>query len=177
MAFGLLAVLGPLRLSALGADATFVAAVFVVAAVAESSVNPLAGHLSDRRGLRAVTIVALPAEAGLLMLLVVPHQSLVLGIVLVVTIGMFGAFWAPAAVLLSAATQRAGISDTYAFALYGVAWAAGQSVGASGGAGLAQLASDLVPCVVLGLALLSTMPLVSRILGSGPVAPSRRSVR
>ena len=42
------------------------------------------------------------------------------------------------------------------------AWAAGQSVGASGGGGLAQITSNAVPCIVLGLTLLSTLGLVYR---------------
>ena len=162
MALGLLGVLGPLRLSQLGAGAAIVAATFVVAGVAEASSNPVAGHVFDRRGLRAVAGVALPTEAGLLMVLAVPHETWLLAVILVLSVGTLGAFWPPAAVLLSSSTTRAGISDAYAFALYGVAWAAGQSVGASGGGGLAQITSNAVPCIVLGLTLLSTLGLVYR---------------
>lgn len=162
MALGLVAVLGPLRLSHLGAGPAIVAATFVVAGITEASVNPFAGHFSDRLGFRAVTCVALPAEAAFLILLAAPHQLLVLALIVIMSVTVPGAFWAPAAVLLSASTAKVGISDAYAFALYNVAWAAGQAVGASGGASLAQLTADVVPCGLLGLALLSTVALVAR---------------
>lgn len=163
MALGLLAVLGPLRLRALGAGAGVIAAIFVVAAIAESCVNPLAGQLSDRRGLKAVSLVGLPAEAGLLMLLVVPDRTAALAIIIVASVAMVGMFWAPAAVLLSATAKKVGVSDVYAFALFNVAWAAGQSVGASASGALAQITSDIVPCLLLAFALLSTLPFVSRV--------------
>jgi predicted MFS family arabinose efflux permease len=60
MALGLLAVLGPLRLSSFGAGATGIAAIFVIAALAEAFANPVAGRISDRRGLKAVSLVVLP---------------------------------------------------------------------------------------------------------------------
>jgi predicted MFS family arabinose efflux permease len=165
MTLGTLAVLGPLRLSRLGAGAAVVAATFVIAAAAEALVNPVAGHLADRRGLKAVFVVALPIAAALVVLVTLPHQIGALALSLIAAVGILGAFWPPAALLLSASTTKAGISDAYAFALYNVAWAAGQSVGAGGGGGLAQLSSDAVPCILLGIVLLGTVPLVHRARG------------
>jgi len=167
MALGLLGILGPLTLNHLGAGAGVVAVTFVLAALGESSVNPLAGRFFDRRGLRAVTRLALPVEAALLLLLVVPHQAALVAIIVVLAIATTGAFWAPSAVLLTASTTQAGIADVYAFALFNIAWAAGQSAGASGGGGLAQVTSNAVPCGLLSLVLLGTIAVAYR------VAPGR----
>jgi predicted MFS family arabinose efflux permease len=168
MAIGLLGVLGPLRLSRLGAGPAAIAVTFVVAAIAQALANPLSGHVSDRRGTRIVMLVALPVEAVFLMLLALPRQAVALAVLVVLGVMMPGAFWVPSALLLTSSAAQAGVSDVYAFALYNVGWAAGQSVGAVGGGALAQLTSDAVPCVVLGVALLSTLPLVSRVTLSSP---------
>jgi MFS family permease len=50
MAFGLVDVLGPLRLSALGASALVIGATYLGSAAIEAGLSPLAGRLSDRRG-------------------------------------------------------------------------------------------------------------------------------
>jgi MFS family permease len=162
MALGLLSLLGPLRLSHAGAPVGIIAAAFVVAALAEAAANPLAGHLADRFGTPAVTVVALPTEALFLVFLALAEGVLPLALAVIASIALVGAFWAPAAVVLSAATSRAGVSDAYAFALFNVAWAAGQGIGSTGGGALAQFTSDAVPCLLLGLALLATVALVIR---------------
>lgn len=163
MALGLLGILGPLTLNHLGGGAGVVAATFVFAAIGESTVNPLAGHRFDRHGLRAVTVIALPIEAAFLMLFVVADQVAVVAVIVMLAVAITGAFWAPAAVILSASTTRTGISDVYAFALFNIAWAAGQSVGASGGGSLAQITSNAIPCVALGFVLLATIAVVYRV--------------
>jgi predicted MFS family arabinose efflux permease len=162
LALGLLNVLGPLRLNHLGAGAASIAATFVLAAIAQSVVNVSTGVLTDRVGLRAVVSIALPALGATLLLLVAPRRPIVLAAVVLLVAGIGGAFWAPALVLLSASMKEAGIADSYAFALYNIAWAAGQGLGASGGGTLAQLTADVVPCSVLSLALVSTLAVVSR---------------
>src|SRR5690349_12397292 len=50
LAFGVMDVLAPLRLSDLGASAAVIGATFLVAAAIESGIQPLTGRLSDRRG-------------------------------------------------------------------------------------------------------------------------------
>jgi MFS family permease len=50
MAFGVLDVLAPLRLSQLGATALLIAATFLAAAAIEAGLSPLAGKQADRRG-------------------------------------------------------------------------------------------------------------------------------
>jgi MFS family permease len=162
LALGLIGVLGPLRLNRFGAGAAAVAATFTAAAIAEALVNPLAGRGADRFGGRAVVAIGLPLEAGLLALLLVPHSVIPLAVVIVLALMVCGLFWAPAALLLTASTSRAGISDAYAFALYSLAWAAGQAIGASGGAAIAGLSSDAVPCILLAVTLLLTLAVLPR---------------
>ncbi|HTX07323.1 MAG TPA: MFS transporter [Solirubrobacteraceae bacterium] len=169
MVLGLFGILGPLTLNRLGADAAVLAGTFVIAALGEAVVNPLVGRHFDRHGLLAVTRVALPVEAALLALLAVSHQAGLVAVIVILGIATTGAFWTPSAVMLTTSTDRAGIADVYAFALFNIAWAAGQSAGASGGGGLAQVTSSSVPCVVLGLALVGTLALVHRAAPAGAI--------
>ena len=60
LAFGVMDVLAPLRLSQLGASATVIGGTFLAAAAIESGISPLAGRLSDRRG----ALVPSPDRAG-----------------------------------------------------------------------------------------------------------------
>jgi MFS family permease len=64
LGYGVLDVLAPLRLSALGASATVIAATFLVCAGVEASLSPVAGRLSDRRG------PLLPVQLALVMAVV-----------------------------------------------------------------------------------------------------------
>src|SRR5205823_12576541 len=63
--FGVLSVLGPLRLHALGFGALGISAVFLLSAGVESVLSPVVGRLADRHGsAAAVRIAALGTEIG-----------------------------------------------------------------------------------------------------------------
>src|SRR5262249_59328723 len=62
--FGMLGVLGPLRLSALGLGALGIGATWLVATGCEAVVSPLVGRISDRRGRIAPLRFGLVASAG-----------------------------------------------------------------------------------------------------------------
>jgi len=164
---GTLAVLAPLRLDELGASGLAVGAVFLVAAVVEAALSPLVGRISDRRGrgfpLRAGLAAAVPAA----LLLPLPGAAPVLAVVIVATVAILAAFWAPAMALASDAVETTGLDQGFAGGVVNLAWAGGQVAGGTGGAALAQASSDAVPYAAIGA--LSALALVA-LLRSGPGA-------
>lgn len=147
--FGLINVLVPLRLDELGAGATAIAAIFLVAAALESVMSPLAGRLADRRS------PLTPARAGLfagalgIALLPFPDTALLLGAATVFAASVFGLLWAPAMAMLGDRAEARGMDLAFAFALGNLAWGAGTALGGSGGGALADVTADAVPYLLL----------------------------
>lgn len=157
LGFGVLDVLAPLRLSALGASATVIGGTFLVSAALETGLSPLAGRLSDRRGAIAPVQLSLAAAVALSLLAptVAPEAALVA--VLVVGMPSFGTLFAPAMSLLSVGADRLGLNQGLAFGLANLAWATGQAVAAGVSGAIAQATSDLVPYVLLAATCLGTL--------------------
>jgi MFS family permease len=148
---GTLGVLGPLRLSSLGASAGLIAAAFVAAGLFEAVLSPLVGRLSDRRGPRypvsrslAVCIVAS---------VVIPFVSrtdLALVVVGLASMG-FGTLFTPGAAMISHGGDERGTQFGLIFGLANLVWACGQGV-ASGISGVvADATSDKVPFIVVAV--------------------------
>jgi MFS family permease len=178
IAFGVVDVLAPLRLSRLGASGTIIAATFLCSAAVESVLSPIAGRLSDR--FSASRPVAISLAAGIAFSVGVPLASARPWLIAVLIAGMpfFGALFAPAAALVSAGAERLGLNQGLAFSLSNLTWAAGQAVAAAAGGAIAQATSDFVPFVLLALACLATLAgpaarLLYRIWGRS--LPGRRS--
>ena len=166
LAFGVMDVLAPLRLSQLGASATVIGGTFLAAAAIESGISPLAG-LSDRRGaLLPIRIALAGAVVVSLLTPVLPSQYLLVAL-LVVGLPAYGALFAPATALLSAGADRLGLHQGLAFGLANLAWATGQAVAASLSGALAQATSDLVPYALLAATLLGTLAAAQRSVRSG----------
>lgn len=148
---GTLSVLAPLRLSDLGASGLTVGAVFLVAAVAEASMSPFVGRMSDRRGrilpLRAGLAAAIPAA----ILLPLPASVALEAALVVVSVSVLAVFWAPAMALLSEAVEATGLDQGFAGGITNLAWAGGQVTGGAAGAAVADAAGDRVPYAVLAL--------------------------
>jgi MFS family permease len=173
IAFGVVDVLAPLRLSRLGASGTVIAATFLCAATIESVLSPLAGRLSDRfSALRPVMASLAVGVAVSVLASVMPTMSWLVG-VLILGMPFFGALFAPAAALVSAGAQGLGLNQGLAFALANLAWAAGQAAAASASGAIAQATSDLVPYGLLAFACLTTLAS----LLSGRRLPGRRHHR
>ena len=145
VASGVLNVLAPLRLSALGATAVGIGATFLIAAGAEAIISPAVGHLSDRRGRMFPLRIGLAAAAVVLVCFPLSSSVTVLAGVVVLAAVTLGSFWAPAMAMLSDAAEAGGLSQGYAMALINLAWAAGQIVGAAGGGALANVSGDALP--------------------------------
>ncbi len=77
--FGAVDVLVPLRLDELGAGAGAIAVVFVLAALTEAAVNPVAGRLSDRYGRITPSKVGLATSTVAALVLILPETALLLG--------------------------------------------------------------------------------------------------
>ncbi len=169
IAFGMLDVLTPLRLSRLGVSGTMIAVTFLCSALVESGLSPLAGRLSDRVG--AARPLAVSLAVGAACAVVIPQLSSAPWLIGVLIAGtpFYGMLFAPASALVAAGAERLGLNQGIAFAVSNLTWAAGQSISASGSGALAQATSDLVPYTLLAAACLGTFLTLGRVRRS----PSR----
>ncbi len=145
VASGVVNVLAPLRLSALGASAIGIGATFLIAAGAEAIVSPAVGRVSDRRGRMFPLRIGLASAAIVFVCFPLSSRVVVVAGVVVLAAVALGSFWAPAMAMLSDAAEASGLSQGYAMALINLAWAAGQIVGAAGGGALAKATGDALP--------------------------------
>ncbi|MGH3124536.1 MAG: MFS transporter [Streptosporangiaceae bacterium] len=157
LAFGVVDVLAPLRLAQLGAGTVIIGVTFLAAAAIESGLSPLAGRLSDRRG--AVVPIQISLSVAVVVSLLAPWlaPAAVLIALLIVGLPGYGTLFAPASALLSTGAHRLNLNQGLAFGLANLAWAGGQTIGASGSGALAQATSDLVPFALLAAACLGTL--------------------
>jgi MFS family permease len=173
IAFGVIDVLGPLRLARLGASGTIIAATFLCAALIESGLSPAAGRLSDKFGASVPVLAALAVGTAVSILVPVTAGLPLLIAVLVVGTPFYGSLFAPASALVSEAAHHSELNQGIAFALSNLAWAAGQAIAAAGGGALAQATSDLVPYALLSAACLATLAdLLRRVRGSATSSPT-----
>lgn len=157
IAFGVVDVLAPLRLARLGASSTVIAATFLCGAVIESSMSPIAGRFSDRFGARRPVMIGLAAGTLFAVLVWLPDSVPWLIPVLVLGTPFFGSLYTPAAAMVSESAQDQKLNHGIAFALTNLTWAAGQAIAAAASGALAEVTSDAVPYVLLGVACLATL--------------------
>ena len=101
--FGTLAVLGPLRLSALGVGAIGIGAVWLSAGALETLNNLLViGRASDRHGPLVPIRAALIGTIAGTVLLPWPQNKYVLAVLIVVSAVAFGSFYTPGMTMLHA---------------------------------------------------------------------------
>ena len=160
LGFGVLDVLAPLRINALGGSATIIGATFLISAALETGLSPLAGRLADRRGPITPVQMSLAAAVVLSLLAPVVAPEFVLVAVLVIGMPSFGTLFAPAMTLLSGGADRLRLNQGLAFGLANLAWATGQAVAAGVTGAIAQATSDLVPYVLLAVTCLATLLVV-----------------
>jgi MFS family permease len=143
--FGTLTVLAPLRLDRLGFGATAIGAAFLLSAAFEAAASPALGRIADRRGPAPLARGALVSSAAVSLALPWPGSSWLVA-ALVVAAGLaYGAFWVPGMSLLAGGADRIGLDQSLAFALFNLAWASGEGVGAIAGGSLGHRLGDAVP--------------------------------
>jgi predicted MFS family arabinose efflux permease len=168
--FGVLNVLAPLRLSALGLSTAAIGAVWLGSATLEALLAPAVGKYSDRRGrLTPIRVGLLGSSAAMATLPWIDRGWLLAGVV-VVTICAAGTFWSPAMSMLADRAETLGLDHAYGFALVNLAWAPGAAGGAALGGAAARATSDAV--VYLTMAGLCFVTLL--VIGSGVLRAEAR---
>ncbi len=140
--FGVLSVLAPLELDALGWSAIAIAAVFLTAAGLEAGLNPFIGRLLDRRGWRLPVSLALVGSATVSVALASTSGAWIIAALVVAAGITYGGFWTSAMSLLSEGAERRGIAQGLAFGAMNSAWAIGALAGPAAGGAVAQATSD-----------------------------------
>ncbi|HKE80527.1 MAG TPA: MFS transporter [Solirubrobacteraceae bacterium] len=161
-AFGVMDVLAPLRLDALGATSLALGATFFAAAGTEAIISPTAGRIADRRGAVTVARAGLLIGAVALVVLQLPDTALGLAVTVIFVAGFLGVLWVPAGLLLTAGAERIGLDAGFAFAFFNLGWAGGFTVGAAGGGAIAQASADAVPYLLLAGAYAVTLAVAVR---------------
>ena len=180
--FGVMGVLAPLRLSALGAGTVAVGAVFFAGAAVEAVATPFFGRATDRRGPLPLIAIALVGSIVLAALLPLPGTAWLAGIATVLAGVFFGMAWVPASAMLTAGADRHGLHHGVAYALWNFAWALGLTLGAAVGAPLAQATSDRLPYWLLAATAAATLVVLRRASlqassGAGLTSPVCRAAR
>ena len=160
--FGVLGVLAPLRLDALGLGALAIGATFLVAGAGEALLSPVLGRLSDRRGRLLPLRFGLAGSALVAATLPWPDRGWLLAALVVVAAACFGTFWTPAMSLLADRADALRLDYAYGFALINLAWAPGAATGAAAGGALARATSDAVPYAALATACALTLAVLWR---------------
>jgi MFS family permease len=172
IAFGMIDVLAPLRLSRLGVAGTVIAATFLCAALVESGLSPIAGRLSDRLGADRPLAVSLTVGAACAIVIPLLPSAPWLIAVLIAGMPFYGTLYAPAAALVASGAQGLGLNQGIAFALSNLTWAAGQSIASAASGALAQATSDVVPYLLLTTACLGMFTLLRGVRQAGQPADS-----
>ncbi|MGA3215684.1 MAG: MFS transporter [Acidimicrobiales bacterium] len=156
LAFGVIDVLTPLRLNALGASAAVIAGAFLGAAGLEAVLAPLVGRLADKRGRLAPVKVSLAAAIAVSVLLPLLRPAGVLVALVVIGLPAYGTLFVPSSAMISDAADRLSLHQGLGFGLANLAWASGQAVAASSSGAIAQASSDTVPYMLLVVAFVAT---------------------
>jgi predicted MFS family arabinose efflux permease len=168
--FGVLNVLAPLRLSALGLSTAAIGAIWLGSATLEALLAPAVGRFSDRRGrltpIRAGLFGAGAAMAALPWI----DNGWLLGALVIVTISTAGTFWSPAMSMLADRAETMGLDHAYGFALVNLAWAPGAAGGAALGGAVARATSDAVVYLTIAALCFATLLM----LGVGVLRPEAR---
>jgi MFS family permease len=154
---GVLDVLLPLRLAAVGATGAVIAGVFLVGAALEAIVSPLAGRHADRKGWIGPARAGLLGSAALALVASLPDTTALLCVVGVAAGPFVGVLTIPGLTLLAQGSDDGGLDHTYAYAVMTLVWAGSQAVASGGGGALAHATSDFVPYAIVAAIILATL--------------------
>ena len=154
---GVVEVLAPLRLGDLGASGAAIGAVFLVSAIGDAVLNPVAGRLSDRHGRLTPIRLGLIGALATAVLLPLPETTLMVGVAVFAAFAALAGIWAPAMAMLSDSSESVGLDQALAFSIANISWGAGQLVGSGAGGALADATADAVPYALLGAVCAATL--------------------
>jgi MFS family permease len=160
--FGVLDVLAPLALDAGGQGAVAIGAVFLVAGLLETGLNPVLGRISDRHGRLLPIQWALAASVIVGVMLAFATAPLVIAGLAVAAAVSFGGFYTPGMALVSDRAEHAGLAQGLAFGVMNSAWAFGALTGPSLGGALADGFGDAVPYLVCSALCAGTLVAIVR---------------
>jgi MFS family permease len=160
---GVLSVLGPLHLAAVGWGATAIGAVWLLSAGVEAAGSPVIGRLSDRRGPLLPVRAALGVGVLVSLSLAFGSRPLLYAPLLLIASVSFGALFTPAFALIADGAEHVGLAQGLAFGLMNAAWAVGAVVGPAAAGAVASATGDWVPF------------LLAAALCAGTLAATRRS--
>jgi MFS family permease len=145
---GILSVLGPLHLAAVGWGATAIGAVWLLSAGVEATAAPLIGRLSDRRGALLPVRAALGVGVLVSLALASGSRPLLYAPLLLIASVSYGALFTPAFGLIADGAEHVGLAQGLAFGLMNAAWAVGAVIGPAAGGAIAGATGDWVPFVL-----------------------------
>jgi MFS family permease len=170
--FGAAEVLVPLRIDELGGGHVAIAGGFIAGAALEAGLAPVVGRYSDRVGRRIPFVTGLGVCAGAMVLLAAADAlGAVLAALILASLGA-GVCFAPALTTLSESADLSGLHQGFAAGLSNMAWAAGQTVGALAGGGVASASGYAVPSLAVAALLLLTAAYAYRSLVPPLVQPA-----
>ncbi len=170
--FGAVEVLVPLRIDELGGGTVTIAGGFIVGAALEAGLAPIAGRYSDRVGRRIPFVIGI-GICACAMVGIAAAQALgpVLAALILGSLGA-GICFAPALTTLSETADQSGLQQGFASGLSNMAWAAGQTVGALAGGGVASATGYAAPSLAVAVLLLFTSAYAYRSLAPPLVRPA-----
>ena len=170
--FGVLDVLAPLTLHADGWGGVAIGALFFATAAAETVLNPLLGRFTDRHGRILPVRLALVGSIALSLALAWAKAGPLVAALVFASAMAYGAFYTPGMALFSDTAEQIGIAQGLAFGAMNGAWAAGALVAPALGGGLAQLAGDWLPYVLLATVCLGTLAAIRPFYAQARSRPS-----
>jgi MFS family permease len=155
--FGTLVVLVPLHLDEGGFTPFAIGAVFLVAGLIETVVNPLLGRFSDRRGRLLPIRAALTSSIVVAIAFAAVDDVYAVAALAILAAISFGAFYTPGMALVSDRAESAGLSQAIGFGIMNTAWALGNSTGPAAAGAVADAAGDAVPYLIAATLCLLTL--------------------
>jgi MFS family permease len=146
--FGIVAVLGPLHLSAAGWGAAAIGGVWLVNAAFEAVQAPFVGRLVDRRGNYFPVRISLVAGTVVSLLLAFDSRPALYVPLLLFASLSYAILFTPAFTLLADGAEAVGLAQGMAFGLMNAAWATGALLGPAAGGAIADATGDSVPFLI-----------------------------
>jgi MFS family permease len=178
---GILSVLGPLHLAAVGWSASAIGAVWLLSAALEAAASPFVGRVSDRRGALVPVRFALGGAALLSLLLALAGRPLLYAPLVLLASIAYGILFTPAFALIADGAEHAGLAQGHAFGVMNAVWALGAMLGPLAAGAIAGVSGDWLVYVLATVLCVGTLLALrgSARLRRAPravTAPSHRTV-